>query len=371
MIVVSFALLELMSIVGLLLLEIIKPALFAHALADQQFESLNDKKIDRYFAEAYDEELGWDNQPFHKSNGLNVSGQRWTKSFAADGSRVDPFAQGDLLISTYGDSFTLCAEVNDGQTWQSILGRMLGGIVKNYGVEGYGTGQAVLKFKKHITSRLVAPITILGIYEENIGRLSNNYRLFYQVKTKSLLFKPWFSLGTDGRVLYHPNPINDRTASWAELRALAKDLAPLDFWGARMFFVRFPSSFEWLRVLRLRLDGLQPGRERGLWDRDEGRRVMVHIVDSFRHAADIAGSKPIILFIPDGHSSEHLIPPGYTPLKKTLRAQGVIVIDVHEQAFDRRQFNILPFQGHASEYGNRVIAQAIERTLRRAGLVVH
>jgi len=45
-------------------------------------------------------------------------------------------------INTYGDSFTLCHQVSDGETWQEYLAAHLGEPVRNFGMGGYGAHQA-------------------------------------------------------------------------------------------------------------------------------------------------------------------------------------------------------------------------------------
>ncbi len=45
-------------------------------------------------------------------------------------------------INTYGDSFTQCHQVSDGETWQEYLAAHLGEPVRNFGMGGYGAYQA-------------------------------------------------------------------------------------------------------------------------------------------------------------------------------------------------------------------------------------
>ena len=45
-------------------------------------------------------------------------------------------------MNTYGDSFTQCHQVSDGETWQEYLAAHLGEPVRNFGVGGYGVYQA-------------------------------------------------------------------------------------------------------------------------------------------------------------------------------------------------------------------------------------
>ncbi len=48
-------------------------------------------------------------------------------------------------INTYGNSFTQCQQVSDGETWQEYLAAHLGEPIRNYGVGGYGVYQAYLR----------------------------------------------------------------------------------------------------------------------------------------------------------------------------------------------------------------------------------
>jgi hypothetical protein len=40
------------------------------------------------------------------------------------------------------------------------------------------------------------------------------------------------------------------------------------------------------------------------------------------------------------------------------------VVDVFEAEFERERFNIRPFDGHASPYGNQIIAQLLAERIR-------
>ena len=61
----------------------------------------------------------------------------------ADGARTaHAYADRPCRINTYGDSFTLCHQVSDGETWQEYLANHLGEPVRNFGMGGYGVYQA-------------------------------------------------------------------------------------------------------------------------------------------------------------------------------------------------------------------------------------
>jgi len=60
-----------------------------------------------------------------------------------DGARTSfVYADKPCRINTYGDSFTQCHQVSDGETWQEYLAGHLGEPVRNFGMGGYGVYQA-------------------------------------------------------------------------------------------------------------------------------------------------------------------------------------------------------------------------------------
>jgi hypothetical protein len=64
----------------------------------------------------------------------------------ADGARtMFMYKDKPCRINTYGDSFTQCQQVSDGETWQEYLAAHLGEPVRNYGVGGYGVYQSYLR----------------------------------------------------------------------------------------------------------------------------------------------------------------------------------------------------------------------------------
>ncbi len=52
------------------------------------------------------------------------------------------YASRKCRINTYGDSFTLCHQVSDPETWQEYLAGHLGEPIRNFGMGGYGVYQA-------------------------------------------------------------------------------------------------------------------------------------------------------------------------------------------------------------------------------------
>ena len=116
------------------------------------------------------------------------------------GSRIVPaFPDPDeheACISIYGNSFTWSSDVASEHAWGNVLAQWANCRVANYGVGGYGTDQAYLRFKNNEMDS--APIVILGYLSENIMRNITQYRdLVYA--HGGLGFKPRFIFDENGR----------------------------------------------------------------------------------------------------------------------------------------------------------------------------
>ncbi len=371
----GFFTLEIASFAGLAILNRIRPNLFIHGYVDRHFDSITEEYRREFVEDGYyDPAVGWDNAPLEEYHGQNSVGQPYSASYDADGSRADNLPTKPLLISTYGDSMTWCDEVDNDKTWQYFLESRIGYEVKNFGVGAYGTDQAVLKLEKHLSQGISAPILILGILDENINRVVNTFRPFYEENSGVKLgFKPSFRADASGRVEMIPNPNQSRDSSLEELRALAHRLASQDLWvrESGKIDIEFPYTFQAARAIaviadrKLRdwSDAPSYEDEVNLWDTAEGSAVMHYLVDKFVSLATDAHSVPIVLLIPRGETLRRG-EAWYERFADEIKSRhaDLYVIDLMDHEFDRERFNIRPYGGHASPYGNEVIARAIEQT---------
>ena len=69
-------------------------------------------------------------------------------------------------IRTFGDSFTHCDQVNDGETWQETLGAHIGEPIRNFGVSGHSVYQAYRRMKRE-EARVPAEFIIFNIYDDD------------------------------------------------------------------------------------------------------------------------------------------------------------------------------------------------------------
>ncbi|MHC4911920.1 MAG: hypothetical protein ACYTE5_02825 [Planctomycetota bacterium] len=70
-------------------------------------------------------------------------------------------------INTYGNSFTQCHQVNDGETWQEYLAAHLGEPVGNFGMGGFGVYQAYRRMLREEKTNHGAKYVILYIWGDD------------------------------------------------------------------------------------------------------------------------------------------------------------------------------------------------------------
>lgn len=89
----------------------------------------------------YDPELGYILGNYLPSDGMDRSAT--ISTVQPNGARTSfVYAGRKCRINTYGDSFTQCHQVSDGETWQEYLAGHLGEPIRNFGMGGYGVYQA-------------------------------------------------------------------------------------------------------------------------------------------------------------------------------------------------------------------------------------
>jgi hypothetical protein len=125
--------------------------------------------------------------------------------FDASGSRPTPaFPEpGGACIAAYGDSFTYGSGVSDTDAFPNRLSQLFGCRVANYGVPGYGSDQATLRFEEQHGDP--ASIVILTHLSENVVRNLNRYRKLI-ASGERWGMKPRFALQPNGELRLLPMP---------------------------------------------------------------------------------------------------------------------------------------------------------------------
>lgn len=115
----------------------------------------------------YDPELGFVHAPSTR-RGIGVNGSNTRADYERDGARkLVNCADQASRIHTYGDSFTHCDQVNDGETWQEYLAAHLQEPIRNYGVGAYSVYQAYRRMLKVHDGGERAEYVILNIFDDD------------------------------------------------------------------------------------------------------------------------------------------------------------------------------------------------------------
>lgn len=87
------------------------------------------------------------------------------------------YADKHCRINTYGDSFTQCHQVNDGETWQEYLAGHFTEPIRNYGIGGFGVYQAYLRMAEYEADpQTSAEYVILNIFDDDHYRNIDKWR---------------------------------------------------------------------------------------------------------------------------------------------------------------------------------------------------
>lgn len=111
-------------------------------------------------------------------------------------------------INTYGNSFTQCHQVSDGETWQEVLAAHLQEPVRNFGVGGWSVYQAYLRMLRE-EERNPADYIIFNIYEDDHYRNLDAWRNLRAAKHKQFIEPtlPHVRVNVkEGRFEERPNP---------------------------------------------------------------------------------------------------------------------------------------------------------------------
>ena len=323
----------------------------------------------------FDADLGWSNLASYSTPNGSVTvdsiGARGPREYA----RTPP--AGTLRVTCFGDSFTWCDVVSDDDAWPRRVERLRSDTeMINFGVSGYGTDQALLRFR-HQGRGLGADVVLIGVMLDNIGRNVNRYRPFWYPRSRACVAKPRFLIRGDELVAV-PIPF----ASQTELARAVRDgsvvglLAEHEYWRDPALG---PLRYSALGRLAAGYFAYERRSVPRLWLDSQGEpfRVTRAIVGAFRDEAraDGARSVAVLLFPREDDLSELLASATryWQPFADELNADGIRVIDLSVALAAAARAPDAPSLyegGHLNAFGNLAVARTVADWLeaRRDGL---
>jgi hypothetical protein len=196
----------------------------------EEFQEIDRELLDKFTS--FDSELGWSPQPNmekQKDTGDHLPGEevRSVVTYSTDkyGSRVCPAkdrdperkaaadqetnedADADPTVTTYGDSYCFCREVNDDETFQHYLAEELDTHVGNYGGGNYGIDQALMRLKQSYPED-PTDYVIMYVAAPSIARILSVWK-HYQEFGNILAVTPRYTM-QDGSLELIKTPIDEK-----------------------------------------------------------------------------------------------------------------------------------------------------------------
>lgn len=267
--------------------------------------------------------------------------------FEDDGSITVPFnaeaPEGDWWISLYGDSYTFgLYNTEPAGAWANQLAELGERRVKNYGLGGYGSDQAHLRYVLNEGDR--AEVVILGHMSEDVTRNLTRCVDFKAGGTLTYGLKPRYVLDDEGQLELVPIPELSEEEFYRYLGVRSpqlilehENLHPGGPCGATRLTFPFTVSLlrncaYWRFLSRIGgypeyLPFYEPDHP------SQGYAITRAILESFHTRAKARGQRPLILLFPDPMHLRYQRKTGVDPthpLAEDLRERGVDVIEFSE-----------------------------------------
>lgn len=332
------------------------------------------------YLEQRDPILGW---PYPKEYGANLdaTGAQHNPMFPPDARRAS-------CVSLYGDSFTEGGDASsDKLKWGNVLSGRLNCYVANFGVGGYGTDQAFLRFSGNQNDR--SSVVILGIHTENVLRNLTRLRDL-QNYSRWFALKPRFALNSAKELELVPMP----TLSEEEYMRVIGARRPLmklpdehfqPGGSAGVVALAFPYSVSVIRNMvnfegfRSRVSGrpewmafLQPGHH------SRGLEISAAIAQQFVTLSKSRNRSPLVVILPHPQDFKYFEQKGVWPyhhLRQTYASRDLPFDDfgpyllAHAKATGRKTSEFFGPTLHYNDAGNALVAQFVHERLAARSLI--
>lgn len=360
--------------------------------AQDKYPLFSEELITKFVSDGFDPELGWSRKP---NTSKQESGKYGPTHYHmnAHGQRANPGHEHlPKLISTYGDSFTFCRQVNDNETFQHHLSTLTQTNVLNYGVGNYGLDQAYLRMQREYPHHKT-PIVIIGVVPSTIVRIQSVWK-HYNEFGNTLAFKPRYIL-QDKALTLIPNAINS-IEKFQNYRPYLPVINQHDRFYESKFLadmLSFPYCHALLKAPKRHLSLMTHvtcGRNlraldsimatnlslrQGLFADADSIALLLAMLESFINYGAKQQFIPILMWMPqkDDILSIRSQGPFYDTFIQAAK-QRMNVIDLTEILLPVDNIEALysddsHYGGHLSREGNKIVAQVVYRTLQRLDLL--
>lgn len=284
-------------------------------------------------------------------------------------------SEASIRIAAFGDSFVYCNEVTNADCWTAFLESSSDADVMNFGVGGYGTDQAFMRYLDEPVAHRASHV-IIGFAQVDIRRIVGRYRGFLS-HLEGPWFKPRFVEVGDSLGLL-PAPMPDESAARAFLADPMSllEVGEHDYWYEAAVYenpiYQFSATWRlathaWIRIRRQELDPNRIYDGEVIRPESEAFRIQLRVMTDFADSVAARGATSSMLMFPS-RTDMGLNARGETVsfafLADSLRARGYTVIDPTADLAEVADISTL-FEsgGHFSGAGNRIIAETTRRQL--------
>lgn len=357
---------------------------------------LSKKRLEKFFQNGFDEELGWIRKP--NTNNEESGKTKFVKWNINDkGARMNPgYEEKESMISCYGDSFTFGRQVNDNETWEHELSKLMNTNIQNFGVGNYGIDQSFLRLKKEFKSKKTKYV-ILGVVPDSIRRNLNFWKHYFEYGN-TFGFKPRFVISENNLKLIR-NPINEESKFY-EYEEFLDEIKEYDYFYKNKFckeIIKFPycvtvlknplrnfsiiywiskialykkmkkdiSKIEWNPMKIIMKINLKWRIQ--LFQDKEAENIFKKIIEEFVKFSKDEKFKPIFVMLPQ-KDDLLFIKSNYNFYKKFIDKLNVIeglkVIDITGELLQENELDNLysddnEYGGHFSKYGNKKVGEIL------------
>ncbi|MDA4112732.1 MAG: hypothetical protein OK474_01665 [Thaumarchaeota archaeon] len=114
----------------------------------------------------YDPDIGYLHRDRRCREGVDGSWCTYTYERRTGARTILNNADQKCRINTYGNSYTNCEQVNDGETWQELLAARIGEPIRNFGTGGQSVYQMYLRMRRE-EEAVPAKYIIMNIYGDD------------------------------------------------------------------------------------------------------------------------------------------------------------------------------------------------------------
>jgi hypothetical protein len=295
------------------------------------------------------------------------------------GARIDAsdFSNSHTCIEMYGDSFTWSAEVEKQFAWPSLISDLIGCRVLNFGVSGYGSDQALMRYLKH---KNYADIVVLNHLSENIIRNVNQLRnLIYP--NGQLTLKPRYIVNGNSLLYvkipeYYPNNIED-ILSYLHNEYFIPDgesgiISSLDF-PFTLTAIKFAFNHYHITAKIKR----EP-RHMAFYNYTHPSKalaVTTKIMETFIEEAKVRNQRPLITIVPTCRDFQYFESHSVLPYQNIIDALGQKNISVFDFAIPMLRYETNYHElyhecsAHPNEEGYSLMAKVFVDHLNQVGLI--